>query len=141
MSGKIIFTGLATLTTMLAARDHAVGTTWVTWWHVTAQVISLHIIIRTHDTLYCGSSIGIHPSPLSSGVLEPYLGRFHLFSLILLALVYVVQSYAEFTQLTVQCWWHLLDCSVYQKKVQVNFLRLSLLGWSQPIIWHYTPHW
>ena len=56
----------------LAAGDHTVGPA-VPWRHVRAEVVPLQVIVRAQDGLEGGASVGVHTSPLGSGVLEPNL--------------------------------------------------------------------
>ena len=56
----------------LAAGDHTVGPA-VPRRHIRGEVVPLQVIIRPQHGLQGGASVGVHSSPLGSGVLEPNL--------------------------------------------------------------------
>ena len=36
-------------------------------------LVPLHVVVGAQDALHCGASLGIHPSPFGSSILEPNL--------------------------------------------------------------------
>ena len=38
-------------------------------------LVPLHVVVGAQDALHCGASLGVHPSPFGSSILEPNLER------------------------------------------------------------------
>ena len=59
---------------VLAAGDHAGGAALPgPGTHVAAQVVPLHVVVRTQNTFDGRAPVCIHPPPFGPGVLEPNL--------------------------------------------------------------------